>query len=62
MEMIVLAAVVLVFFGAKRLPELGRSLGGGIKEFKKGISGEEDPQSLSDDKSKKESSSTSSAE
>ena len=32
--------LVLFFFGAKRLPELANSLGRGIKEFKKGVSGE----------------------
>lgn len=30
----VLALIVLMVFGARRLPELGRSLGSGIKEFK----------------------------
>jgi sec-independent protein translocase protein TatA len=30
----VLALLVLVIFGARRLPELGRSLGTGIREFK----------------------------
>jgi sec-independent protein translocase protein TatA len=30
----VLALIVLLVFGARRLPELGRSLGSGIKEFK----------------------------
>ena len=32
--------VLLLVFGAKRLPEIGRSLGGGMREFKEGISGE----------------------
>jgi len=35
MEMIVIAGVVLLFFGAKRLPEIFRGMGQGIKEFKK---------------------------
>ncbi len=34
-EIIVLALVVLLVFGAKRLPEIGSSLGKGIREFKK---------------------------
>lgn len=34
-EGIAIAAVVLLLFGARRLPELGRSLGEGIKEFRK---------------------------
>lgn len=37
-EMLVIAVVGLLFFG-KRLPEVGRSLGRGIVEFKKGLSG-----------------------
>jgi len=30
--------IVLLLFGAKRLPEMGKSLGSGIREFKKSIS------------------------
>jgi sec-independent protein translocase protein TatA len=33
-EIGILAIIVVVLFGAKKLPELGRSLGQGIKEFK----------------------------
>src|SRR6188508_3352424 len=40
-EWIVIAALGLLIFG-KRLPEVGRSLGKGIVEFKKGIKGVED--------------------
>jgi len=32
--------VVLLFFGAKRLPELGRSLGGGMRGFRDALTGE----------------------
>lgn len=34
-EVVLILAVVLVLFGAKKLPELARGLGQGIKEFKK---------------------------
>ncbi len=34
-EMILILAVILILFGAKRLPELAKGLGTGIKEFKK---------------------------
>src|SRR5436189_1054120 len=34
-EIVLILAVVLVLFGAKKLPELARCLGSGIKEFKK---------------------------
>ena len=35
-EVIAIVAVVVLLFGAKKLPELARGLGQGIKEFKKG--------------------------
>jgi len=41
MEMIIIGAIAVLLFG-KRLPEVGRSLGKGIVEFKKGIHGIED--------------------
>jgi sec-independent protein translocase protein TatA len=34
-EVILILAVVMILFGAKKLPELARGLGQGIKEFKK---------------------------
>ena len=40
---IVLVVVLLLFiFGAKRLPEIGRSLGRGMREFKEGVTEERD--------------------
>jgi len=39
LEIVVILMVVLLLFGAKRLPEIGKALGEGIKEFKKAISG-----------------------
>ena len=41
MEMLIIGAIAVLLFG-KRLPEVGRSLGKGIVEFKKGINGIED--------------------
>lgn len=38
-ELIVVLVIVLVIFGPKRLPGLGRSLGSGMREFKDSISG-----------------------
>jgi sec-independent protein translocase protein TatA len=40
-EIVAILAIVVVLFGAKRLPELARGLGQGIREFKKGSSEEE---------------------
>ncbi len=37
LEIVVILLVVLLLFGAKRLPEIGRALGQGIREFKKSI-------------------------
>jgi len=34
MEMIIILAIVVLIFGANRLPELGRGIGAGIKNFK----------------------------
>ena len=39
-EMLVLGLVVLLVFGPKRLPEMGRSLGRGLREFKSSVSGD----------------------
>ena len=38
-ELIVLLVVLLLIFGPKKLPEMGRSLGKGMREFKDSISG-----------------------
>jgi sec-independent protein translocase protein TatA len=41
-EVVVLLIVALLVFGPKRLPEMGRSLGRGMREFKESISGNDD--------------------
>ncbi len=41
-ELLILLLVVLLVFGPKRLPEMGRSLGKGLREFKSSISGKDD--------------------
>ena len=38
-EIILLLLLALLLFGAKRLPEIGRSLGSGMREFKESVSG-----------------------
>ena len=40
----VLVVILLLVFGAKRLPELGRSLGSGMREFKDSITGSSTPE------------------
>jgi sec-independent protein translocase protein TatA len=41
-EIAILLVIVLLVFGPKRLPEMGRSLGKGMREFKDSISGHKD--------------------
>jgi sec-independent protein translocase protein TatA len=41
-ELILLGVLALVLFGPKRLPEMGRGLGKGMREFKDSISGDHD--------------------
>jgi sec-independent protein translocase protein TatA len=42
-HLLVIAIVLLVLFGAKRLPELGKGLGEGLKGFKEGLKGINEP-------------------
>jgi sec-independent protein translocase protein TatA len=42
MELVIVLVVALIVLGPKRLPEVGRSLGNGIREFKDSLSGEND--------------------
>ncbi|HWH15490.1 MAG TPA: twin-arginine translocase TatA/TatE family subunit [Miltoncostaeaceae bacterium] len=41
-QLLIVLLIVLVVFGAKRLPEIGRSLGSSAREFKRGITSGED--------------------
>jgi len=41
-ELVILLVALLVIFGPKRLPEMGRSLGKGMREFKDSISGKDE--------------------
>jgi sec-independent protein translocase protein TatA len=41
LEIILILVVVLVIFGPKRLPDLGRSLGRGMREFKDSVTGKD---------------------
>lgn len=43
MELIVVLAIALMVLGPKKLPEVGKSLGRGIREFKGSITGDHDP-------------------
>ncbi len=45
-QVILIVVVVLLLFGGRKIPELMRGLGSGIKEFKKASNEEEDPKEL----------------
>jgi sec-independent protein translocase protein TatA len=47
-EMFILFLIIILLFGAKRIPEIGRSIGKGIQEFKKGMREVETEMSLND--------------
>lgn len=50
LEVVVILVVVLLLFGAKRLPEIGRALGEGIREFKRSIHDKHDDSPADDSK------------
>ncbi len=42
LELVVIVVILLLIFGAKRLPEIGRGLGSSAREFKDGLTGDKD--------------------
>lgn len=51
-ELIVILVIIVIIFGAGKLPEIGSGIGKGIRNFKESIKKDEDPKSLEDDKTK----------
>ena len=58
-ELLVILVIVLIIFGAKKLPQIGEGLGKGIRNFKKGVKDKEEinitskkPEEISGDKNK----------
>ena len=49
-EVIVIALIVLLLFGGKKIPELMKGIGKGVKSFKDGVKGIEDEINAADDK------------
>jgi sec-independent protein translocase protein TatA len=41
LEIVIILVIVLIIFGPKRLPDLGRSLGHGMREFKDSVTGKD---------------------
>ena len=52
-EIILILLVILILFGAKKIPELASGIGKGMSEFKKGLKDVEDEIKTSDSESKK---------
>ena len=53
-ELLILLAILLLFFGAKRIPQVARSLGIGARELKKAVSEEEDEENQAKESNKAE--------
>jgi TatA/E family protein of Tat protein translocase len=55
-EILAVIAVILLIFGPSKLPALGRSIGEGVRNLKKGLKGEEDAEkkTMSDGKEKED--------
>jgi len=51
-EILLILIIVLILFGARKIPDLARSLGRGVKEFKKGLNEIEAPEDKDKDKDK----------
>jgi len=49
-ELIIIAVVILLLFGGRKIPELMKGIGGGIKEFKKATKDDEDKDSKKEEK------------
>jgi sec-independent protein translocase protein TatA len=47
-EIIILVVVLLLVFGSRRLPEIGRSVGKGMREFKNSVTGKDEEPKLED--------------
>lgn len=50
-DLIIILAIVLLLFGAKKLPDLARSVGSSARELRKGLSGDEKDKPKSENKS-----------
>lgn len=53
-ELLVILGIAFLIFGAKRLPDIGKSLGSAIRNFRKSVSGKEEAQEIENKEEKKE--------
>jgi sec-independent protein translocase protein TatA len=51
-ELVIILVIVFFLFGAKRLPEMGKGIGEGIKNFKKSFKSEDEPKDQKEQKEK----------
>ena len=51
-ELLVILVIIVIIFGAGKLPEIGSGIGKGIKNFKDATRNDDQPKSLEEDKSK----------
>lgn len=49
-ELIIIAIIILLLFGGRKIPELMKGLGKGIKEFKDASNNDENPKEIEDEK------------
>ena len=53
-ELLIILVIILVLFGSRRIPDLAKGLGEGIRNFKSGIRGDEDKREIDDRKYREE--------
>ena len=51
-ELIIILVIIVIIFGAGKLPEIGSGIGKGIRNFKEATKKDEEPKSREDDKNK----------
>ena len=52
-ELVIILVIALVIFGGKKIPELGRGLGDGIRQFKSSLKGEDEPPASKEEEPRK---------
>ena len=58
-ELLIVLVIVLVIFGASRVPEIGRAMGKGIREFRTAVTGDQDEETKDEPKAEEKSEATS---
>lgn len=53
-ELLIALVIILLLFGAKRIPELAKGLGSGMREFKRGTRGEDEIEEKKEEEKKEE--------